>query len=429
MTYFEGKNELVEAALGAIQRAKPDIVALGAEIFEDPEPAFAEKRAAQRITDVLASSGYEIERNLGGLPTAFRATYQRFDSEAMRKGLRHGHIAILAEYDADDERGHTAGRHLVAAAAVGSAVGLAAALTGVYGRVSIVGCPAASTHEGKRILTEADVFEPEDAALGARPASSGSGFQPTINSTGETLATARMRVRFSGPGGESEARQRFATEAGAVADDEPNSSRIDVVLAGQGVVLDLRARTNPDLEALIARLREVAESCATSTGSTFETETLDRIPAFNVNRLLARRVKTFGDNIGLKQDRIVKTEPSTVSDWAYVSLVTSTLQASYPVSGHEVEAGTDAFAQASASAYAYNQMLAAAGAVALTGLDLLGDMEFRGFADGELIRTLKAQGVSRTPRRWLGVHPVKPRDDSNGHSPVTGNPSSRKGRS
>jgi hypothetical protein len=67
--------------------------------------------------------------------------------------------------------------------------------------------------------------------------------------------------------------------------------------------------------------------------------------------------------------------------------------------------------------------------VALTGLDLLGDMEFRGFAEGELIRTLKAQNIQRTPRRWLGVHPVKPKESSNGQSSVSGSQAAGKDRS
>lgn len=424
MSDFENKGKLGKAAVSAIERARPDIIAISKEIFEHPEPAFGEERAVQWLTDFLASSGFEIERGLAGIPTAFKASRQRFDAEAMRKGLRHGHVAILAEYDADDERGHTTGRHLVAGAALASAVGLAGTLQGVYGSVTVIGCPAASTLEGKRALAAAGVFEPEDAALGARPASTGLGFQPTISRTGETFATARIRVRFSGPGGESDARQRLATAA-----DLADPDRVEVVLTEGGVELNLRSRTNPDLDGLIARLRELAESVATETGSTTEIDMVGGAPAVNVNRIVARRMKTFGDSIGLKQNRIVKTEPSEASDWGHVSRITSTVEAAYPISEDDVRSGTEAFMQASVSQYAYDQMLAASTVVALTGLDLLGDMEFRGFAEGELIRTLKEQGVTRTSRRWLGVHPVKPREASNGQTPVSGSKPARKGQS
>ncbi|MBA2454891.1 MAG: hypothetical protein H0V47_17125 [Chloroflexia bacterium] len=429
MSDFEGKSKLGQAAMRAIESARPDLIAVSKALYDHPEPAFGEELAAQQLSDFLGSSGFEIERGLAGMPTAFKATRQRFDSEAMRKGLRHGHVAIIAEYDADDERGHTTGRHLVAGAALGSALGLAEALDGIYGSVTVIGCPAASTLEGKRALAAAGVFEPEDAALGARPASTGMGFQPTISNTGETYATARMQVRFNGPAGEAEARQRLATSAGAMARDVSEPGQAEVVLTEGGVEIDLRARTNPDLDGLIARVRELAGSAAAETGSTAGIEIIGGVPAFNVNRILARRMKTFGDNIGLKQNRIVKSEPSRASDWGNVSLITSTVEVAYPISEDDVQAGTDAFMQASVSQYAYDQMLSASMVVALTGLDLLGDMEFRGFAEGELIRTLKVQGVRRTPRRWLGVHPVQPKSSSNGQSSVSGSQAARKDRS
>lgn len=420
MSDFENKGKLGKAATSAIERARPDILAISKDIFDHPEPAFGEERAVQWLTDFLASSGFEIERGLAGIPTAFKASRQRFDSEAMRKGLRHGHVAILAEYDADDERGHMTGRHLVAGAALASAIGLAETLQDIFGSVTVIGCPAASTLEGKRALAAAGVFEPEDAALGARPASTGLGFQPTISRTGETFAIARMRVRFNGPVGESDARQRLATAADTLAADIVEPARLEVILTEGGVELNLRALSNPDLDWLIARLRELAASIAVETGSTTEIDMAGGAPALNVNRIVARRMKTFGDTIGLKQNRIVKSVPTGASDWGHVSLITSSVEAAYPISEDDVQHGSEAFMQASISEYAYDQMLTASKVVALTGLDLLGDMEFRGFAEGELIRTLKAQGVKRAPRRWLGVHPVKPLKGSNGQAPVSG---------
>ncbi len=419
MSSFEGRSELGRAAAQAIQRAAPGIVALCEQIFEDPEPAFGETRAVSRLTGFLASAGFEIEPGLAGLPTAFRASYRRFDTEAMRKGLRHGHVAILAEYDADDERGHTSGRHLVAGAALASAVGLAATLHGIYGEVTVVGCPAASTAEGKRLLAAAGVFDPVDAALGARPASSGLGFQPTIRRTGETFATLQMRVQFDGPAGESDARQRLATAVEAVAQTHPETSYVEAVFTEGGLELNLRAETNPDLDRLTASVRERAKLAASETGSSAEIEIVGGSPALNINRVLARRIKTFADTIGLNQDRIVKTQPSGSTDWGHVSLVTSVVEARYPISEDTVESGTEAFTRASVSRYGFDQMLTASTAVASTGLDLLGDMEFRGFTEGELIRTLEAQGVKRTPRRWLGVHPVKPRESANGQPPAS----------
>ena len=130
MTDFKDRNKLSNALGLAIDGAGTDIATVCAQIFENPEPAFEEVQAATLLANTLAGHGYEVEFELAGLKTAFQATQRNFDSEAMRKGLRHGHVAILAEYDADPA-GHQSGRHLVAGAALASAIGLAEALKGV----------------------------------------------------------------------------------------------------------------------------------------------------------------------------------------------------------------------------------------------------------------------------------------------------------
>lgn len=421
MSDFEGRSDLGQAAMRAIERARPDIAAICNEIFENPELASGEERAAALLPEFLASSGFAVEPNLAGMPTAFQADNRHFDSEAMRKGLRHGEIAILAEYDADIERGHASGRHLVAGAALASAIGVASSFSSLYGRVTVIGCPAASTGEGKRRLAEAGVFEPFDAVLGARPVSTGAGFQPTINGTGDTIATSRLRIQFEGPSGSSDARQRLATAAESIGHDLVEPEHLDVVITDDGIELDVRSRTNADLALLVTKLRDLVTQTALDTGATAHVAEVAGSPAMNVNRILARRIKTFGDNIGLKQDRTVKSAPTEVSDWGHVSLVTSTVEAAYPISTDVVTIGSDEFKRASVSDFAYDQMITVSMVLARTGMDLIGDIELRGYTEGELIRTLKAQGVARTPRRWLGVHPVLPRESSNGHGPSANN--------
>lgn len=419
MSYFEGRSELTNVLGRAIERSEAEVADLCREIREHPEQAFAEDHAASLLIERLASYGYNVERDLAGIPTAFRANMTNFDSEAMRKGLRHGHVAILAEYDADDG-GHRSGRELVAGAALAGAIGLAEVLKTMRGEVSIIGCPAAVTREGKRRLAEAGVFESLDVALGAAPATTGLGFQPTINSTGESLAHARIAARFSGAAGESDARQRLVSAVESPELEPAGEAALQVKITDTGVTFELTAGSNPELDQAIERIQEQAATVEADTGAGIVLDVLERTPAFTVNRILARRIKTFADNMGLKQDRITKSPADGPSDWGHVSRVTSSVLARYPVSEDTVEAGTEAFAEACASEFALKQMVSSALAVSLTGLDVLGDMEFRGFAEGELIRSLNAQGVKRTPRRWLGVHSVMPRESANGNPPQAG---------
>jgi metal-dependent amidase/aminoacylase/carboxypeptidase family protein len=411
LTHFEGQAELGKALESTIRDSASGIEDISREIFENPEQPFGEERASSLLVNYLDGIGYEVETGVAGLPTAFVGRLQHHDTEATRKGLRHGHVAIIAEYDTG-ENGHLAGRHLVAGAALASAVGLATVLKTMHGDVSIIGCPAASTAEGKRLLADEDVFEAPDLAMGAFPAANGYAFQPTINSTGGTLASAHLVVRFAGDAGESEARQRLATAVDSQLRDLGSHSSVQTSLAETGVEFDLISEATAGVDDLVARIEELAHESARETSSTVTVDVSRRTPALNVSRILARRAKTFADRLGLKQDAIVKTPPDMPSDWGHLTQSTAAVRIRYQISEDPVEHGTAAFAEASNSRFAYDQMISASIAVGLTCLDCLGDMEFRGFVEGELIRTLNSQGIKRVPRRWLGVHPVLPRTEA-----------------
>jgi metal-dependent amidase/aminoacylase/carboxypeptidase family protein len=420
VTHFDGKKELSEDLATRIERNAGEVEAIAREIFDNPEPPLEEHRAAGLITAYLEGLGYEVETGIAGMPTAFVARMHNHDSEAMRKGLRHGRVAILAEYDAGPG-GHMHGRHLMSGVALACAAGLPAVLEGIYGDISIIGCPAATTLEGKRRLADAGVFEEPDVVFGAAPASSGFGYQPTINNSGGTLGMARIVVRFAGGAGESDARQRLATAGESVQYDGGELDEIHVSLSETGVVFTLTSDTNPGLDQLIEHVVSLARAAALDTNSTEDITVETRVPATNVNRILARRVKTYVDNMGLVQDPIRKAAPGQPSDWAYPSMVVATVLSRFPVTdGDLVEVGTPEFAEATQSEFAFKQVIATALGIGITALDTLGDMDFRGFAEGELIRSLKAQGVSRTPRRWLGVHPVLPRTGQASQPPALG---------
>jgi len=87
-----------------------DLIKLSREINADPELAYNEQRAVGRITALLEKHGHEVERNLGGLPTAFRA----------RVGPPGPAVALLAEYDALPDVGHGCGHNLISMTIVGA---------------------------------------------------------------------------------------------------------------------------------------------------------------------------------------------------------------------------------------------------------------------------------------------------------------------
>jgi len=59
-------------------------------LWDNPETSFEEYTAVELLTQVLEENGFQVTRNLVGIPTAFKATY----------GTTGPSLGILAEYDA-----------------------------------------------------------------------------------------------------------------------------------------------------------------------------------------------------------------------------------------------------------------------------------------------------------------------------------------
>src|SRR4029453_731359 len=132
---------------------------LSHQIHANPELCFKEEKASAWLSEFLARHGAQVERGVGGLPTAFRATIP---------GQGPGPtVAILAEYDALPGIGHACGHNVIATSGAGAGAALAAALKTLpfAGRIQVIGTPAEEGGAGKVRLMEAGVFKDVDAAM------------------------------------------------------------------------------------------------------------------------------------------------------------------------------------------------------------------------------------------------------------------------
>jgi metal-dependent amidase/aminoacylase/carboxypeptidase family protein len=126
------ETALREKVVGAIDDATGDILAVSRFIHAHPEVAMEEYESSKAVADMLEQYGFGTARGIAGIPTAFRA-------EAGQGAPR---IAFLSEYDALPGLGHACGHNLIACAAMGAGIGLAAALGDVSGSVVVFGTPA-----------------------------------------------------------------------------------------------------------------------------------------------------------------------------------------------------------------------------------------------------------------------------------------------
>ncbi len=67
-------SSLKRRACERIDELAPALICVSRQIYEHPEIAFEETWAAAWLSDLLEQHGFEVERGVGTLPTAFRAS-------------------------------------------------------------------------------------------------------------------------------------------------------------------------------------------------------------------------------------------------------------------------------------------------------------------------------------------------------------------
>ena len=161
----EKRREQLKAQAGeAIDAHANELREIGLYLREHPEVGWTETLAARRLSGYLEEHGFALERGIGGLETAFRATV-----DSGRPGPT---IAFIAEYDALPEIGHGCGHNLIAAGAVGAAIGAESVIDELGGIVLVMGTPGEEfTNElqGKIKLLKAGEFAGIDACLMFHP--------------------------------------------------------------------------------------------------------------------------------------------------------------------------------------------------------------------------------------------------------------------
>ncbi len=170
-------QQLREAAWSEVDERSETLTALSAQLWRLAETSLREHRSADALADYLESEGFDVERGVAGMPTAFVA----------RWGNGGPVIGILAEFDAlpgisnvaaphqeplePGAPGHGCGHNLFGAASVGAAVAGKAVLEAEGREATIVlyGAPAEETVIGKVYMAKAGVFDDVDVVLDWHP--------------------------------------------------------------------------------------------------------------------------------------------------------------------------------------------------------------------------------------------------------------------
>jgi amidohydrolase len=149
------------AARESIEISRTKLLELSHRIHAHPELGFEEERACTWMCEVMSDAGFQVERGVAELPTAFIA----------RAGSGPLHIAICAEYDALPAIGHACGHNIIASAAAGAGIALARVADDVGLTITVLGTPAEEVCDagGKIQMLDRGAFEGIHAAMMVHP--------------------------------------------------------------------------------------------------------------------------------------------------------------------------------------------------------------------------------------------------------------------
>ena len=380
-TLDAAKRKIAEA----VERLADDLEQLSHRIHENPELCFKEEKAAAWLTEFLEKQGAAVERGVGGLPTAFRATIP---------GQGPGPtIAIMAEYDALPSIGHACGHNVIATSGAGAGAALAAALRPLPfpGRIQVIGTPAEEGGAGKVRLMEAGVFKDVDAAMMIHG-------RPGTQIWRPSLGIIKVKCEFSGRAAHASSwpwrgvnalnamiqlfvsldmmRQQVRPDARIHGVITKGGDQANIIPEHTAAEFYLRAPTRDYCQELLRRFEGCAQGAATATGCT-ATVTPDPIihdplrPNFTMAALFGKNL----ERIDFPVDPDDGQAGYGSTDCGNVSQALPTIHPYIRISPDGIPGHSREFAEWAKSPLARTGMVAAAKTLAMTALDLLADPE------------------------------------------------------
>ena len=362
--------------------AHPSLVGLSHRIHDNPELGFAETKTSGWLVDLLESAGLEVERGVGGLPTAFAA---HFGPGPLR-------VALMAEYDALPEVGHACGHNVIATAAAGAGIALAGVAETLGLQVSVVGTPAEEGGAGKELLLRAGVFDGINLALMVHPGPNDL-LEPRVLAARSLLVTYRGRPAHAAAFPErginaADALVVAQVAIGLLRQALPVSQRVHGVVTGGGEAPNIipsltsahfmiRAETIEELAELEARVRRCFEAGATASGAELEIEAQIAYAELRSDADLLARYRANAEELGRSFDAAGPHMTNFSSDAGNVSRVIPTIHPiigidSAPAVNHQPE-----FAAAAITPAADRAILDGALALAWTAIDGACDEKLR----------------------------------------------------
>lgn len=365
---------------------KEKLFDLSARIFANPEVGYEEHKAARWLTEFLEAGGYQVERAVCGMPTAF---------VARRSASKGGPtVGFLAEYDALPNLGHACGHNIIGTAACGAAAALGTLLEETGGSAKVFGCPAEErVGEGGKIpMVEAGLFNGLDAVMMMHP------YNQTVRDHGlGGLAATQITLEFKGkeahgaapyPGRSAldavlftfqnvNALRQFIPEDGRIHGVITDGGKVPNVIPGRAEAkFMVRAAKTEMMEEMAERLVECAQAGALASRTELRVSRSFTYRERRINRALAEAFEANLASLGIPLDTPAPKRGGS-TDAGNVSHVVPLILSYVKMVDRSVVNHTPAFAEAAGSELGRRVLLVGAKALAMTAIDILTRPELR----------------------------------------------------
>lgn len=381
-----GRNVLKSRANADLDRMKDELVALSLRIHETPEIAFEEHKSSAMLADFLAENGFEVERGVCELPTAFRATF----------GSGSPRIAFVAEYDALPGIGHGCGHNIIGTASTAAAIVVKELLAEAGGgTVQVIGTPAEEAAGGKVYMIARGAFDGLDCAMMVHP-----GNRDTAVAYG--LACLEMDVEFHGKPAHAAARPDAGLNAldamiaafaniGLMRQQLRDTARVHGIITDGGQAVNViphhtaakllvRSEEDDYMDNILKpKVLACFEGAARATGCelVYKWGEESRYKTVRTNMALADAYKANVESLGRKTVNPESKRSMGSTDMGNVTQAVPGIHPAIAIAPWDVPIHTEEFREFAKSEAGHKGMLVAAKAMAMTGIDVLVDADLR----------------------------------------------------
>jgi len=309
-------------AVAGVDALSSDMIDLSRQVWGFAETALRETRSSRVLSDYAEAHGFEVERGVAGMPTAFIARY----------GSGRPVIGIVGEFDAlpglsqkaQPEKealepgapGHGCGHNLFGAASLGAALAVKNLIEKgeLKGTIIFFGTPAEEAVGGKSYMVREGLFRSVDAVLAWHPDTQVSA------ETDSSQAMVDLKIEFFGKAAHAafdpwngrsalDGLEIFTNALNMMREHVKPSVRMHYVITDGGQVPNvvpehaalwcwLRDSKHEGVDELLERARKIAEGAALAAGVTSKLSVQggspEMLPNMTGSRVLQQNLEWLG---------------------------------------------------------------------------------------------------------------------------------------